>query len=325
MKKTLGAGLLLRTMIAAGMAGCALAYPAFAQEWPVRPVRIVAPFAPGGSADTLGRIVAEKLAAKFKQNFVVDNRAGAGGVVGSDIVAKSTPDGYTLVVSSIASHVIAPAMGNVPYDPIRDFTHVALFGGPPNVAVVHPGTAAKNLSEFVALSKSAPKGLSYGSPGQGTHGHLVAELFRAQTGAQLVHVPYKGAALAIVDIVGGHISAGFMTLSTAATQIKAGRVRALAHTGAKRLPEFADVPTFAEGGFRDLVAPTWFALSGPPGMPPAIVKRLNIEVRAALAAPDVRERLAGDGIEPNDLDPNAFTQFMRAEIAKWAPVAKAMK
>jgi tripartite-type tricarboxylate transporter receptor subunit TctC len=301
------------------------ALPCAAQEWPARPVRIVAPFAPGGSADTLGRTVAEKLSVRFSQNFVVDNRPGAGGVIGSELVAKSAPDGYTLVVSGIASHVIAPAMGDVPFDPLKNFTHVALFGGPPNVVVVHPGMEAKSLIDFVARSKSLPQGVSYGSPGPGTHGHLVAELFRAQTGAKLFHIPYKGAALAIIDVVGGHVPAAFMTLSTAGAQIKAGRVRALAHTGAKRLPLFADVPTFAEGGYRDLVAPTWFGLSGPPGLAPTVVKRLNLAVREALAASDVRERLDGDGIDSNDLDADGFARFIRAEIAKWTPVAKAAR
>lgn len=303
----------------------AASHPAAAQEWPSRPVRIVAPFAPGGSADTLGRIVAEKLSVKLKQNFVVDNRAGAGGVIGSDIVAKSTPDGYTLLVSGIASHVIAPAMGSAPFDPVKDFTHVALFGGPPIVAVVHPGVEAKNLAEFTALSKSLAQGISYGSPGVGTNGHLVAELFRARSGANLTHVPYKGAALAMIELAGGHIPASFNTLSTAATHIRSGRARALALSSARRLPAFADVPTFFESGYRELVATTWFSLSGPAGMPPSVIKRLNAEVRAALRAPDVRERLAAEGIDPGDLDPNAFTQFVRTEIAKWAPIAKAAK
>ena len=317
-----------RRMIAACMAGSAwvlFAIPAVAQEWPSRPVRIVAPFAPGGSADTLGRIVAEKLAARFKQNFIVDNRPGAGGTVGSDIVAKSTPDGYTLVVSSIASHVIAPAMGNAPFDPVKDFTHVALFGGPPIVAVVNPGAEAKSLAEFTALSKSLPQGISYGSPGVGTNGHLVAELFRARSGASLTHVPYKGAALAMIDLAGGHIPASFNTLTTAAPHIRSGLARALALSSARRLPAYADVPTFVESGYRDLVATTWFSLSGPAGMPPAVVKRLNAEVRAALSAPEVRKRLVADGIEANDLDPNAFTRFVRAEIEKWSPIAKAAR
>ena len=298
---------------------------ASAPDWPARPVRIVAPFAPGGSADTLGRIVAEKLTVKFKQNFVVDNRAGAGGVVGSELVAGSAPDGYTLVVSGIASHVIAPAMSKVSFDPVKSFTHIALFGGPPIIVVVHPGIEARTLAQFVALSKASPQGISYGSPGLGTNGHLVAELFRMKSGSNLVHVPYKGAALAMADLAGAHIPSSFNTLSTAAVHLRSGRARALAHSAARRVSAFPDVPTFVESGYKDLVAITWFSLSGPAGMPQAVVKQLNSAVREALAAPEVRERLAAEGTEPNDLDAGGFTRFVSAEVARWAPIAKAAK
>jgi tripartite-type tricarboxylate transporter receptor subunit TctC len=313
------------SFILVGSMAVALASPAPAQEWPARPVRIVAPFAPGGSADTLGRMVADRLTVRFKQNFVVDNRPGAGGTVGSELVANSAPDGYMLLVSGIASHAIGPAMSKVPFDPVTSFTHIALFGGPPIVAVVHPGVQAKNLSEFVALAKSQPQGISYGSPGPGTNGHLVAELFRARSGANLVHIPYKGAALAMVDLAGGHIPSSFNTLSTAVPHIRSGRARPLAHSAVRRVAAFPDIPTFVESGYKDLVATTWFSLSGPAGIPPAIVKRLNAAVREALAAPELRERLAAEGIERNDLDADGFTRFVRAEVARWEPVAKAAK
>jgi tripartite-type tricarboxylate transporter receptor subunit TctC len=295
-----------------------------AQDWPAKPVKIIAPYAPGGSADTLARLVAEKLTSRLKQNFLVENRAGAGGVLGSEIVAKAAPDGYTLVVSGIGSHVIAPAISPAPFDPMASFTHIALFGGPPAVLVVHPALEAKTLKEFVALSKSRAGGLSFGSPGQGTHGHLIAEMFKAQSGAGLTHVPYKGAAPAIVDLIAGHIPATSTTLTTAATHIKAGKARALAVTASARLPEFPDVPTFVEAGFSELVAMTWFSLSGPAGLPQPIVRKLNSEVRAILHLPEVRERLQGEAIEPNDLDAAAFTEFVRKEIARWTPFAKAV-
>jgi len=312
--------------LAAGLAAVALATGAHAQDsWPARPVKIVAPFAPGGSADTLARIVAEKLATRLVQNFVVENRAGAGGIIGSDFVAKAAPDGYTLVVSGVASHVIAPAMQGAPFDPLHSFSHIALLGGPPVVLVVTPGLEARDLSEFIALSKVRAGGLAFGSPGQGTQAHLTAEMLKGLTGANLTHVPYKGAALAIVDLMGGHIPAASTTLTTAATQIKAGKARALALSSPKRLHEFADVPTFVESGYPDLVATVWFSLSGPAGVPPLIVAKLNAEVRAILQLPDVRERLQPEGIEPNDLDAAAFAEFVRAEIARWAPLAKAMK
>src|SRR5688572_6076001 len=195
--------------------------------WPDRPVKIIVPFAPGGSADTLGRLVAQKLSEQLKASFVVENRPGAGGALGSDLVAKAAPDGYTLVVSGIASHVIAPFLPNgTPYDPVRDFTHVALFGGPPAVLAVHPSVKAKDLREFVALAKSKP--LSYGSPGNGTQGQLVAELFKQRAGIELQHVPYKGASAAVSDLIAGHIPSVSTTLTTAATQIRSGRARGLA-------------------------------------------------------------------------------------------------
>jgi tripartite-type tricarboxylate transporter receptor subunit TctC len=318
-------GTLTRLAAAGVLAAASVAPGALAQDWPARPVKIVAPFAPGGSADTLGRLVAEKLSVRLSQNFVVENRPGAGGVIGSEVVAKAPPDGYTLVVSGIASHVIAPAMNPAPFDPLKSFTHIALFGGPPVVLVVHPGLEARNLDEFIGLSKSRAGGLSYGSPGQGTQGHLTAELLKAQSGANLTHVPYKGAALAMSDLMGGHIPAVSSTLTTAATQIKAGKARALALSSARRLPDFPDVPTFGESGYPELVATVWFSLSGPAGLPPAIVSKLNAEVRDALKLPDVRRRLESDGVEPNELDAAAFTDFVRAEIERWTPLAKAMK
>ena len=319
-------GRTLTRLAAAGVLAAASVAPgAVAQDWPARPVKIVAPFAPGGSADTLGRLVAEKLSVRLNQNFVVENRPGAGGLIGSEVVAKAPPDGYTLVVSGIASHVIAPAMSPAPFDPLKSFSHIALFGGPPVVLVVHPGLEARNLDEFIGLSKSRAGGLSYGSPGQGTQGHLTAELLKAQSGANLTHVPYKGAALAMSDLMGGHIPAVSSTLTTAATQIKAGKARALALSSARRLPDFADVPTFTESGYPELVATVWFSLSGPAGVPAPIVSKLNAEVREILKLSDVRRRLQSDGVEPNELDAAAFTDFVRAEIARWTPLAKAMK
>jgi tripartite-type tricarboxylate transporter receptor subunit TctC len=240
-------------------------------------------------------------------------------------VAKAPPDGYTLVVSGIASHVIAPAMSPAPFDPLKSFTHIALLGGPPVVLVVQPALEARNLDEFIGLSRVRPGGLSYGSPGRGTQGHLTAELLRAQSGANLVHIPYKGAALAVSDLMGGHINAVSSTLTTAAGQIKVGKARALALSSQRRLPDFPDVPTFVESGYPELVATVWFSLSGPAGLPPAVVTKLNAEVREILRLPEVRRRLQADGVEPNELDAAAFTAFVGAEIERWTPLAKAMQ
>jgi len=297
---------------------------ALAQSWPAKPVRIIAPFAPGGSADTLGRIVAQKLTESLKESFVVENRPGAGGVIGSEVVAKAPPDGYTLVVSGVASHAVAPALPRgTPYDPLKDFTHIALFGGPPAVLVVNPGVPAQDLKAFVGLLKKEPGKYSYGSPGNGTHGQLVAELFKQLAGVEMQHVPYKGASNAMADLIAGHIQVASTTLSTAAGQIHGGKARALAISSAKRLPEYPNVPTYAEMGYSDLVATIWFSLSGPAGMPADIVERLNAEVRKALDAPDTRERLRPEGVEPGRLTAAEFSSFVASEVKRWAPIVKA--
>jgi len=303
----------------------ALAAPiASAQTWPAKAVKIIVPFAPGGSADTLGRLVGQRLSEQLKQSFVIENRAGAGGVLGSDLVAKAQPDGYTLVVSGIASHVIAPLLPQgAPYEPLRDFTHIALLGGPPAVFAVNPSVPARDLKEFVSLAKEKPGALTYGSPGNGTQGQLVAELFKRLAGIDVLHVPYKGASGAVTDLIAGQITAVSTTLSTAAGQIRAGRARALAISAPQRLPDYPDVPTFAESGYPDLVATVWFSLSGPAGMPSPIVDRLNAEVRRALELPDTRERVRHDGIVPNRLDAREFTAFVTGELRRWSPIVRA--
>jgi tripartite-type tricarboxylate transporter receptor subunit TctC len=210
-----------------------------------------------------------------------------------------------------------------PYDPVRDFTHIALFGGPPAVLAVHPLVQAKNLREFVALAKSKPGALSYGSPGNGTQGQLVAELFKQRAGIDLQHVPYKGASGAVTDLIAGHIPAVSTTLTTAASQIRAGRARALAISAAARLPDFPDIPTYAELGYPELVATVWFSLSGPASLPADIVERLNAEVNRALELSEVRERLRPEGIVPNRLSAREFSAFVADEVRRWGPVVRA--
>lgn len=302
-----------------------LAIPAsWAQSWPARPVKILVPFAPGGTADTLGRLAAQKLAEAFKEGFVVENRPGAGGTIASDMVSKAAPDGYTLVVSGVASHAVAPALPQgVPYDPVAGFTHIALFGGPPAVLVVHPGVPAQSLDELIKLLKADPGKYSYGSPGNGTHGQLVAELFKQLAGVQMQHVPYKGGSAAMADLVAGHVPVASNTLTSAAGHIRAGRARALAVSSAGRLPDYPDVPTYAEMGYGDLVATIWFGLSGPPGMPAQVVERINAEVRRGLDAPDAQTRLKPEAIEPGRLSAKEFGEFVAAEARRWAPVVRA--
>jgi len=296
-----------------------------AADWPTKPVRIVAPFAPGGSADTLGRLVAEQLSSTLGQQFFVENKPGAGGVVGSAMVATAVPDGYTFVVSGIASHVIAPATNtNAGFDPIKDFTHVAYFGGPPIVFIAHPSLGVKSLKEVLALAKAAKESMGYVSPGAGTLGNLVAEYFARKEGLKFDHIPYKGAAQAVTDLIGGHVKLGSMTWTTAHAHIRAGTVVPLAVSSSKRLADFPDVPTFKELGYDDLVAVTWFSLSAPANMPVDIVQKMNEETIKALDTAEARRRLEQESMETERMSPDEFTKFVESENKKWGPIAKAV-
>jgi tripartite-type tricarboxylate transporter receptor subunit TctC len=313
----------LASLAAALLTASLFAGTAAAQTWPAKPVRIVIPFAAGGTSDNLGRIAAQKLSETLKQPFVVENRSGASGSIGSEMVARAAADGYTLVVSGVASHVVVTALSKVPYDPVKDFTHIALFGGPPSVFAAHPSVPAKDLKEFVALAKASPGKYSYGSPGSGSHGHLVGEVFKQLAGIDMTHIPYKGGGPATADLIAGHVPTISTTLSSAATQIRAGKARGLAISSAARLPDHPEIPTFREMGYPELVATIWFGLSGPAGMAPDVVQRLNTEVRRALQLPDVRERLRPEGIEPGNLDPQQYTAFIVDELKRWVPVLRA--
>ena len=299
--------------------------PARAEDaWPSHPVRLVVPFSAGGSADTLGRIAAQQLSEALGQQFVADNRPGAGGLIGVDIAAHAPPDGYTLAVSGIASLVVGPVLNpNAPYDPLKDLTQIALLGGPPTVLIVANNVPVKTLAEFVALAKSTPGGLSFGTPGIGTHGHLVGEMFQQRAGFRMTHVPYRGASQAVTDIVSGQVPVGSVTLTTASEQILTGSVRALAVTSTRRLAEYPDVPTFVELGYKDMIATTWFSLSGPAGLPPSIVNRISEVIVKSWQKPEVRKRLDRDAIDPEPLTPAEFTEFVKSEIARWGPLARA--
>jgi tripartite-type tricarboxylate transporter receptor subunit TctC len=297
--------------------------PVSAQDWPTRPVRIVAPFAAGGSADTLGRIVAERLSESLRQNFFVENRGGAGGLIGAAQVANAEPDGYTFVISGIASHVIAPVTNPNPgLDPIRSFTHIAYIGGPPVVAIVHPSLGVRSLKDFIATAKGSKDARDYVSPGPGTLGNLVAEYWARKENIKLEHIPYKGAAQAITDLVAGHVKVGSMTWTTAHAQIRAKTVVPLAVSSAQRIPDFPGVPTFKELGYDDLIATTWFAFSGPADLPKDIVRKLNQEIVKALDTPEVRKKLDQEAIETEKMSPEAFTRFVETEIGRWGPIAK---
>lgn len=296
--------------------------PLTAQEWPSRPVKIIAPFAAGGTADTLGRIAAEQLSEAFNAQFVVENRGGGGGIPGSLAVARMEPDGYNFVVSGIATHAIAPAVNpNSGYDPVKDFTHVAYFGGPPIVFIVPASLGVKTIGELVAYAKRTGEKLTYASPGTGTSGHLVAEFFAGKAGIAIEHIPYRGAAPGVMDVMAGHLRFGSMTWTTAAGQIAAGTVVPLAVSSDRRLPDFPNIPTFVESGY-DLVSTTWFSLSGPPGLPKDIVNAVNREVIKAFAKPEVLARLRTEQVLTQAMTPAEFSKFVGDEFARWKPVAQ---
>jgi len=295
--------------------------PAQALDWPTRPVRIVAPSTPGGAADLFGRLLADHLTILLKQRFYVDNRAGGGGLIGAQIVAHAEPDGYTFVTSSIAYHAIEPAASvNPGFDPIRDATHIAYVGGPPNVFIVNPALGVRTLPELVALAKKKP--LDFVSPGLGTLGHLLVEEFAREAGIKVQNIPHKGSAQAMLDLLAGNVMFGTMTWSSALGQIRAGKVIPIAVSSKARVAEYPNVPTLAESGYPDLVANTWYALSGPAGVPDEIVTKLNHAVAEVLEMPDVKKRLDDDAIEREPMTPEQVSKFVASEVEKWGPIAK---
>jgi tripartite-type tricarboxylate transporter receptor subunit TctC len=302
-------------------AAIATAAPAHALDWPTRPVRIVAPSTPGGAADLFGRLVADNLTVQLKQRFYVDNRAGGGGLIGAAFVAHAEADGYTYVTSSIAYHAIEPAASANPgFDPMRDATHIAYVGGPPNVFLVSPKLGVRTLPELVALARQ--KSLDFVSPGLGTLGHLLVEEFAHEAGIKLQHIPHKGSAQAMLDLLAGNVLFGTMTWSSALGQIRAGKVIPIAVSSRHRVAEYPDVPTLAESGYPDLVANTWYAISGPAGVPDEIVVKLNHAVADVLVLPEVKKRLDDDAIEREPMTPAQVTAFFASEIARWGPIAR---
>jgi tripartite-type tricarboxylate transporter receptor subunit TctC len=299
-----------------------MAYPAHAAEWPARPIRIIAPSTPGGAADTFARLLAEFLPSLLHQPLVVDNRPGGGGLIGAAAAAHAEPDGYTLVTASVAYHAIAPAVSANPgFDPIRDFTHIAFLGGPPNVFVAHPSLGVRSIRKLIATARNG-RPVNYVSPGVGTLGHLLVEYFAQKAGIAVQHIPHKGSSQAMMDLVAGNVLIGSMTWSSAAGQVRAGAAFPIAVSSEARIAEFPDVPTLKEEGYGDLVALTWYALSGPAGLHDDIVAKLNQAVNAAWAMPALRRRLADDAIAAEPMSPAAVTAFVMSEVQKWGPVAR---
>ncbi len=315
-----------RFIAALHVIGAVMVANAAAAEWPTKPVRIIVAYAAGGANDLLARVFAEQLSQAFGQQFFVENRTGGGGLVGAEAVARSEPDGYTLMASGMPSHVLAPAMNpkNTAFDPVRDFTHIAYLGGPPNVFVVHASSPVKSFKELLALMRSQGNGVEYVSPSIGSVGNMVAEYVAAKEKVKLVHVVYRGGGAAILDLVAGHVKLGSMTLATTLQHIRSGALRPLAISSAARVPELPGVPTLVELGYPDLVVTTWYSLSGPAGMPRDIVDRLNREVNRAMEVPKVREHLAQETVQTKPMSPQEMTGFMKSEVDKWVPAVKAM-
>lgn len=293
--------------------------PAGAQDWPSKPIRLVVPFAPGGAADIWGRILADHLSTALKQSVVIENRGGAGGMLAAAQVARSDPDGYTILIGGLAPQIIAPAIANSPgFDALRDFTPIAYIGGPPMTWVVPPSSELRSVDDVVAAAK-ADRLSGYASSGVGTLGHLVVEYVAKRHGLKLTHIPYNTAAFA--DIIAGRVPMGSFTWGAALGQVQGGTLRALAVTTEARRPDVPTVPTFKELGY-DLVASTWFSLVGPKGLPNGIVRRLNQETIRILAVPEVRQRLERDAFDPKPLTPDQLMAFMQSEIARWTPIAQ---
>jgi tripartite-type tricarboxylate transporter receptor subunit TctC len=301
----------------------ALAAPAFAQApWPDRPIRWIVNFPPGGAADTLSRILAPVVSARLGQPVVVENRPGAGGALGADILAKAPGDRFLVMISSAASHGIGPVLyRNSPYDALRDFTHVRLVGTFPSVLAVNLDFPARNLTEFLAVARQRP--VSYGSGGNGTLNHLIGQVLARAAGVDLTHVPYRGSAPALTDTIGGQIPAIMESLPIALPHLRGGRLRALATSEATRAPSLPDVPTFAEQGFPQVVASNWFGFSAPAGLPPEIIARWDAEIAHALADPAVVERFAAIGVRPGAEGPAGYTALVTAELERWRLVIAA--
>ena len=313
-----------RHWVAAAMtASATLAWPAIAQQvYPTRPVRFIVPFPAGGPVDTTGRAVAQKLSEMWGKQAIVDNRAGAGGIVGADIAAKSVADGYSLLVCSIHHSVLPSLKPKLPYNIEKDFVPVSFGAMFPVVLVAHPSVPARNVAELIALDKKSPGKLSFGSSGNGGGTHLAGELFNMQAGTKLLHVPYKGSAPAMTDLLGGQVQLMFSDAPTALQQIKAGKVRAIAVASARRSALLPDVPTVAESGLPGYEAYSWAAFVAPAGTPTDIVQRLSTDINKALNDPQVKQRLYDAGAEPAPSTPEAFAKMLHAEIEKWTKVVR---
>ncbi len=297
---------------------------ALAQDWPQRPVRIIAPFGVGGTADIVSRFVADHLSATFKQQFIVENRTGAGGAIGAQAIAKAEPDGYTLGVTNLTTMSLVPVIApKTPYNPIKDFTHIAYIAGAPVMLAVHPSTKVKTVAEFVEYAKAGGKPLTFASAGVGSDGHVMGEAIGGALKIGVSHVPYRSTVQGLTDAAGGHVVFSTLTSASTSTFIRAGTLHPLAVTSPQRLTDWPDVPTFRELGHPSLVSSTWYALSAPAGFPRPVAVRLHAELSTFLARPDVQKQLSRYGLLPEAMSMEAFNRFVANEGARWKPMIEA--
>jgi tripartite-type tricarboxylate transporter receptor subunit TctC len=294
-----------------------------ATQYPVRPVRVVVPYSPGGSSDTVARILGQKLADTLGQQFVVDNRPGAAGSLGREIVARAAPDGYTLLIGDSPHTINVHVLKHVPYDPIKDFTPITLLATAPQVMVVNPGFPAQNLKEFIAAATAAPGKFNYGSGGTGAVTHLTGELFKLAAKVNIVHVPYKSIANAMTDVIGGQVQIAFPTIPGAVPHVRANRVRALALSSTKRAAALPEVPTFDENGISGMIVTNWFGLFGPARLPASTVAVLHKGISDVMGAPDVKARFASLSLETALTSPQEFDAHLKSELERWGKVVKA--
>jgi tripartite-type tricarboxylate transporter receptor subunit TctC len=297
---------------------------AIGQSYPTKPVRVIVPYPPGGGNDILGRLFAARLSERMGQTFVVENRPGAGTMIGTEAAAKSPPDGYTILLSSIATHALSPNLySRVPYDPIKDFAPITLLGIAPTVLVINKDVPVKDLRELIAMAKAKPGELAYASGGNGTPPHINGELFKSVAAVDLLHVPFKGGGPALADLAAGRVHVMLDTAASAMSHVRAGRLRALAISAPRRSPEYPDLPTFAEAGLPAYDTNAWYSMHAPAGTPADIVRRLNAELAAILKEPQIVERFRQLSTDPVGNSPEAFADFVKAELDKYARVIKA--
>jgi len=312
-----------RHLLQAATAALVLPGISRAQSYPVKPIRYIVPVAAGGGNDMIARVVTERWGRLLGQNFLVDNQSGGGGVVACQATARAAPDGYTLMQGYVATHGTTPATRRVNYDAIKDYTPIGMIGATPNVLAINDNVPAKNVNEFIDYIKRNPGKVNYGSAGAGSLTHMTMELFKQETGALMLHIPYRGIAPAINDLLGGQTQAMFPGLAAALPHLRSGRMRALAVTGKQRSPQLKDIPTMEEIGFKGFDAMQWYGSVGPAGLPAAVVHRLNEAQVAVLKSPDLADKLAGEAVEPWPMTPEQFGQYIRSEVERWTALAKA--